>query len=79
VGVPVVTVQDGHPHAMSFLGAALDCPSVNLGVDHFGESGARADLYRRFGIDAQGIYAAAMGLVDRVRRRGNVMGTGHTL
>mgnify|MGYP001573681695 FL=1 len=69
VGQPVVTVQDGHPHAMSFLGGALDCPSVNLGVDHFGQSGTRADLYRHFGIDAQGIYAAALGLVDRQRRR----------
>lgn len=70
VGQPVVTVQDGHPHAMSFLGGALDCPSVNLGVDHFGQSGTRGDLYRHFGIDAHGIYAAALGLVDRRRRRG---------
>ncbi len=68
-GLPVVTVQDGHPHAMSFLGAALDCPSVNLGVDDYGQSGTRADLYRHFGIDAQGIHAAALGLVDRERRR----------
>lgn len=69
-GLPVVTVQDGHPHTMAFLGAALDCPSVNLGVDDFGQSGSRADLYRHFGIDAQGIYAAALGLVDRQRKRG---------
>ncbi len=69
VGLPVVTVQDGHPHAMSFLGAALDCPSVNLGVDTFGQSGSRADLYRHFRIDSDAIYAAALGLVDRQRRR----------
>ena len=69
IGLPVVTVQDGHPHAMSFLGAALDCPSVNLGVDHYGQSGSRADLYRHFNIDAEAVYAAALGLVDRQRRR----------
>jgi pyruvate dehydrogenase E1 component len=69
VGLPVVTVQDGHPHAMSFLGAALDCPSVNLGVDSFGQSGTRGELYRHFGIDARAVYEAAMGLVDRQRRR----------
>ncbi len=69
VGLPVVTVQDGHPHAMSFLGAALDCPSVNLGVGHYGQSGSRADLYRHFDIDAEAVYAAALGLVDRQRRR----------
>ena len=68
-GLPVVTAMDGHPHTMSFLGSALDCPSVNLGVDGFGQSGSRADLYRQFDIDARGIYAAALGLVDRQRRR----------
>ncbi|MEX0762847.1 MAG: pyruvate dehydrogenase [Dehalococcoidia bacterium] len=70
-GLPMVTVIDGHPHAMSFLGAALDCPSVNLGVESFGQSGSRTDVYRHFGIDARGIYAAALGLVDRetVRKR----------
>jgi pyruvate dehydrogenase E1 component len=68
-GTPVVTAMDGHPHTMSFLGSALDCPSVNLGVDGFGQSGSRADLYRQFDIDARGIYAAALGLVDRERRR----------
>src|SRR5579875_3744541 len=29
---PVVTVLDGHPHTLSFLGAATGGPSVNLGV-----------------------------------------------
>jgi pyruvate dehydrogenase E1 component len=69
IGQPVLTVIDGHPHSMSFLGAALDSPSSALGVSHYGQSGSRADLYRHYGIDAQGIYEAGLGLVDRLRRR----------
>ena len=68
-GLPVISVIDGHPSAMAFLGSALDCPSVSLGVDTFGQSGSRTDLYRHFGIDAQGIFNASLGLVDRLRRR----------
>ena len=69
IGQPVLSVIDGHPHSMSFLGAALDSPSTALGVTSYGQSGSRADLYRHYGIDAQGIYEAGLGLVDRVRRR----------
>ncbi len=68
-GLPALSVIDGHPHSMSFLGAALDCPSSVLGVTTYGQSGSRADLYRHFGIDAQGIFEAGLGLVDRWRRR----------
>lgn len=69
ISQPVLTVIDGHPHSMSFLGAALDSPSSSLGVTSYGQSGSRADLYRHYGIDAQGIYEAGLGLVDRLRRR----------
>jgi pyruvate dehydrogenase E1 component len=51
-GVPVVSVLDGHSHALAFIGGALGVPQLALGVDHFGQSGARADLYRHYGIDA---------------------------
>ena len=69
VGQPVLCVIDGHPHSMAFLGAALDCPSTVLGVTSYGQSGSRADLYRHFGVDAQGIFEAGLGLVDRWRKR----------
>ena len=36
VGSPVVTVIDGSPHTLAFIGSALDSPSINLGVDTFG-------------------------------------------
>jgi pyruvate dehydrogenase E1 component len=69
IGQPVLSVIDGHPHSISFLGTALDSPSTALGVTSYGQSGSRTDLYRHYGIDAQGIYEAGLGLVDRVRRR----------
>jgi len=54
-GVPVVSVLDGHSHALAFIGGALGVPQLALGVDHFGQSGARGDLYRHYGIDAAAI------------------------
>ncbi len=58
-GVPVVSVLDGHSHALAFIGGALGVPQLALGVDHFGQSGARGDLYRHYGIDAAAIAQAA--------------------
>jgi pyruvate dehydrogenase E1 component len=58
-GVPVVSVLDGHSHALAFIGAALGVPQLALGVDDFGQSGMRADLYRHYGIDADAIVRAA--------------------
>jgi len=57
--VPVVTVLDGHSHALAWLGTVLGVPHVPLGVDAFGQSGARADLYRHYGIDPEAIARAA--------------------
>jgi pyruvate dehydrogenase E1 component len=57
--VPVVSVLDGHSHALSFLGGALGAPQLALGVDEFGQSGTRPDLYRHYGIDAEAIAGAA--------------------
>jgi pyruvate dehydrogenase E1 component len=57
--VPVVSVLDGHSHALAWLGTAIGVPQVPLGVDAFGQSGARDDLYHHYGIDAGTIVAAA--------------------
>ncbi|MFI5373228.1 MAG: transketolase-like TK C-terminal-containing protein [Candidatus Rokuibacteriota bacterium] len=64
-GVPVVSVLDGHSHALAFLGGALGVPQLPLGVDHFGQSGARGDLYRHYRIDATAIARAAHTLLAR--------------
>ena len=65
-GVSVVSVLDGHSHALAFIGAALGVPQQALGVDDFGQSGARGDLYRHYGIDAAAIAQAAQVLVGGV-------------
>jgi pyruvate dehydrogenase E1 component len=65
-GVPVVSVLDGHSHALAFVGAALGVPQQALGVDDFGQSGSRADLYRHYGIDAAAIERAARVLTGQV-------------
>src|SRR5262245_1195385 len=57
--VPVVSVLDGHSHALAFLGGALGVPQLALGVDTFGQSGTRRDLYRHYGIDTEAIVQAA--------------------
>jgi len=64
-GVPVVSVLDGHSHALAFLGGALGVPQIPLGVDHFGQSGSRGDLYRHYGVDAAAIALAANRLLAR--------------
>jgi pyruvate dehydrogenase E1 component len=55
----LITVVDGHPAALGWLGAVAGHRTRALGVEHFGQSGALADLHRHFGIDAQAIVAAA--------------------
>src|SRR5712691_10039336 len=62
-GIPVVSVLDGHSHALAFIGSALGAPQLALGVDDFGQSGTRADLYRHYGIDAAAIARAAVVLL----------------
>ncbi len=57
--MPVVTVLDGHPSALAWVGSMLGVPCVPLGVTGYGQSGAPAELYREFGIDAEAIAAAA--------------------
>jgi pyruvate dehydrogenase E1 component len=63
-GAPIVSVIDGHSHALAFLGSALGSLQLPLGVDDFGQSGTRRDLYRRYGIDAEAIAGAARALLE---------------
>jgi pyruvate dehydrogenase E1 component len=63
---PIVTVHDAASHALAWLGSVWGAPLRSLGVDRFGQSGTRGDLYRYFGIDQEGIAEAAFDLVDEV-------------
>jgi pyruvate dehydrogenase E1 component len=64
-GVPVVSVLDGHSHALAFLGSALGVPQIPLGVDDFGQSGSRSALYRHYAIDVKSIIQAVRTLLAR--------------
>jgi len=55
----LVTVLDGHPATLSWLGAVARHHIVALGVDRFGQSGDIPDLYREYGLDARAIVDAA--------------------
>ncbi|MEW6471243.1 MAG: pyruvate dehydrogenase [Actinomycetota bacterium] len=61
---PIVTVLDGHPHTLAFLGGIAGRPTTGLGVSDFGRSGDVPDLYRHFGIDPSTIVGAAWDLID---------------
>ena len=61
---PVVTVVDGHPHSLAWLGSALNTPSYPLGVSDYGQSGSMRDLYREYGIDADSIMNACYSVLD---------------
>ncbi|MCC6628514.1 MAG: pyruvate dehydrogenase [Chloroflexi bacterium] len=57
---PIVTALDGASHALAFLGGVFGAPVVPLGVDRFGQSGLRADLFRDEAIDAESIANAVL-------------------
>lgn len=55
----LVTVADGHPTGLGWIGGVTGMRTRALGVEHFGQTGRIADLYRHYGIDAEGIARAA--------------------
>jgi pyruvate dehydrogenase E1 component len=55
----IVTVLDGHPATLAWLGAINGHRVRPLGVEHFGQTGSIDELYRHYGIDANAIIAAA--------------------
>ena len=57
---PIVTVLDGASHALAFLGSVFGQRTVPLGMDRFGQSGGRDELYAYAGIDAGHIVNAAL-------------------
>jgi len=54
----VVTVCDGHPLNLSWLGSINGNPVVPLGVEAFGQTGDLLDLYEHFKMDSAAIVAA---------------------
>ena len=58
----IVTVLDGHPATLAWLGAVAGHRTRALGVEHFGQTGTLAELYRHYGIDTNSIVAAAQAI-----------------
>ena len=54
----LVTVLDGHPLALSWLGSVRGQRVVPLGIESFGQSGDIPDLYRAYKLDAAAIIDA---------------------
>ncbi|MEK9795832.1 MAG: transketolase, partial [Alphaproteobacteria bacterium] len=65
----LVTVLDGHPMTLSWLGGVSNHNIVALGVETFGQSGNLEQLYRLHGIDADAILDGAAAVITRRMRR----------
>ena len=61
----MVTVLDGHPATLAWLGSVAGHRVRPLGVEHFGQTGTIPDLYRQYGLDRQAIAAAGQMLKRR--------------
>ncbi len=64
-GAPIVTVHDGAPHTLSWIGSVHGVPLVPLGVDAFGQVGSVGDLFRHFRLDAPAVVNAALVALER--------------
>ena len=64
VGAPILTLADAHPHSLSWVGGAIGSRTVSLGVDDWGQSGSREDLYREYGTDVSTIVNAALSSLE---------------
>ena len=73
----LITVIDGHPATLAWLGGVTGHRTVALGVEHFGQSGTIADLHRHFGIDTLSIVGAASQLAPGKPSRHLRILTGH--
>ena len=58
----LVSVIDGHPLTLAWLGSVHGHRQKALGVEHFGQTGSIGDLYRHHGLDANAILHAAQAL-----------------
>jgi pyruvate dehydrogenase E1 component len=67
----LVTVLDGHPAGLGWLGAVFGHRVQALGVEHFGQSGDIASLYAHYRLDADAILdACAAACLQRLGSHG---------
>ena len=65
----LVTIIDGHPMTLSWLGSVANHDVAALGVETFGQSGDLPDLYRVHGIDRDAILDGAAAVITKRMRR----------
>jgi pyruvate dehydrogenase E1 component len=57
-GARLVTMLDGSPAALSWLGGVRGQRVVPLGIDRFGQTGDLPDLYGEYGLDTEAVVTA---------------------
>ncbi len=57
-GAKLITVLDGHPASLAWLGSVHGHRTTPLGVNSFGQTGSVQDLYKEYGIDKRAILFA---------------------
>ncbi|MFO0890601.1 MAG: hypothetical protein U0790_15835 [Isosphaeraceae bacterium] len=63
----LVTILDGHPATLSWLGSVCRHRVVPLGVTEFGQSGDIPDLYHEYRLDSPAIIdAIARACLDQI-------------
>ncbi|MBW3098169.1 transketolase [Pseudohoeflea coraliihabitans] len=67
----LITVIDGHPATLAWLGAVGGHRTVPLGVEHFGQTGTIADLHAHYGLDTDSIVRTVAGLTEGRRIYGD--------
>ena len=60
--VRIVTVVDGHPGVLSWLGSVHGHAVRAMGVERYGESGTLTEVYQKYQLDAESIVAACHAL-----------------
>ncbi len=59
----LVTLQDGHPLALGWMGSVMGHRCEALGVDRFGQAGNIAQLYTEYGIDSDAVVDAVADII----------------
>lgn len=60
----LITVIDGHPATLAWLGSVAGHRTIAHGVEHFGQTGSIGDLYRHFGLDREALVASVSRLTQ---------------
>ena len=56
----LLTVIDGHPATLSWIGGVKGMCTLSHGVEHFGQTGTIGDLYRHFRLDTSSLVEAVL-------------------